>query len=193
MKKEHAYIIAGIVTVIAFLIIKRQSIMNTVNKVTQILTRSEFINKFADTVKKASYGTGLFPSLFMAQAILESADSKGNPGNSGLARNHNNFFGIKADKSWTGAKAILKTREVIDGKEVYVDEPFRKYKTPFDSFVDRVLFLQKNKRYANNGVFSAKTPEAQAEALQRAGYATDPNYSKMLISLINKHGLKSLD
>jgi len=139
-------------------------------------------------VIKAAKGTGLFPSLFMAQAILESGN-----GQSSLAKNYNNHFGIKASKAWKGKVVRLNTREVFDGREVYIQDGFRWYENVQDSFKDRVKFLQENARYRSNGVFDAKSPEEQADALQRAGYATDPNYASTLKSIISANNLKELD
>lgn len=157
------------------------------------MTRQEYIQKFREVVMEAVRGTGLFPSVMMAQAILESSDKHGVPGNSSLARIHNNHFGIKADKAWLGPKVNLKTREVFDGKEVVIGDYFRVYEDVTQSFRDRVTFLQRNKRYEKAGVFAAKTPGEQAEALLRAGYATDPNYAIILKSLIRKLNLEELD
>lgn len=157
------------------------------------MTRQEYIQKFRDVVNGAVKGTGLFPSVMMAQAILESSDKHGVPGNSSLARLYNNHFGIKADKTWTGKKVNLKTREVFDGKDVIIGDYFRVYEEPIQSFKDRVAFLQRFKRYEKAGVFAAKTPGEQAEALLRAGYATDPNYAIILKSLIRKLNLEELD
>jgi flagellum-specific peptidoglycan hydrolase FlgJ len=157
------------------------------------MTRQEYIQKFRNVVIEAAKGTGLFPSVMMAQAILESSDKNGVPGNSSLAKIYNNHFGIKADKSWTGKKINLKTREVFDGKEVVIGDFFRVYDEAIQSFKDRVAFLKKHSRYTKAGVFTAQTPEAQASALQLAGYATDPNYASMINSLIKKLNLQELD
>lgn len=152
------------------------------------MERADYIKQFTNAVLKASKGTGLFPSLFMAQAILESGN-----GESSLAKTYNNHFGIKASKDWTGKVIDINTREVFDGKETYIKDGFRWYDNPTDSFKDRVSFLKKHPRYTRFGVFEAKNPEEQADALQRAGYATDPNYSKILKSLIVRYNLKNLD
>lgn len=146
----------------------------------------DFIKKFTNIIIKASQGTGLFPSVFMAQAILESGW-----GNSSLAKEYNNYFGIKADNSWKGPKVNLKTREVFNGKDTYITDGFRVYDNPEQSFYDRVEFLKKFSRYKK--VFTAPTPEDQAWELQKAGYATDPNYANAIINLINQNNLKSLD
>ena len=151
-------------------------------------TRLDYIKQFTDATISAAKGTGLFPSLFMAQAILESGN-----GQSTLAKKYNNHFGIKATRAWKGKVIDMKTREVYNGNEVYIKDGFRWYNNPESSFKDRVRFLKRNPRYAKNGVFTAKTPEEQADALQRAGYATAPNYASTLKWIINKYNLKSLD
>lgn len=166
----------------------KEPIKQVAESVIANFTRPQFIERFKTIVKNASKNTGLFPSVFMAQAILES-----NNGNSGLSKKANNFFGIKADPSWLGDIYTAQTREVVNGKDVIETAKFRKYSTPELSFIDRVQFLIDNKRYKNAGVFSAKTPEEQAKALKAAGYATDPLYAELLIKLINQNNLKSLD
>lgn len=153
------------------------------------MTRPDFIDFIKTPAIKACEGTGLFPSLMIAQAILESGD-----GESVLSREANNYFGIKADSSWKGEIILLNTREVIMGKSVMVPAKFRKYSTLEDGFRDRNAFLKSNPRYTRFGVFTAFTPEDQAIAFQKAGYATDPNYVSLLISIINGSGkLKQYD
>lgn len=152
----------------------------------------EFIKRNANDVIKSVKGTGIFPSLKMAQMIIESSgkDEKGKFGiGKGLAvRKATNYFGIKADKGWKGKKVQLATPR--DGKPV---SQFRVYTTPLDSLKDHTDFLLKNSRYKTHGVFNARTPEAQAESLQKAGYSESPTYSKALIGLIKAYKLKDLD
>ncbi len=151
-----------------------------------------FISKNAKDVIESVKGTGFFASLKMAQMIIESSgkDANGKFGiGKGLAvRKANNYFGIKADKRWQGKRVALNTPK--DGKPVSL---FRVYPTTLDSLKDHTQFLLTNSRYTKNGVFKAKTPQAQAEALQRSGYSESPTYSKALISLINAYKLEQLD
>ena len=157
------------------------------------MTRQEYIKKFTSAAIDSTKGTNLFPSLVMAQAIVESANKYGVAGESTLAKQFNNHFGVKADPRWKGMKVNLQTREVYDGKSVMVGDYFRVYENPEQSFKDRNDFLTLNPRYRKAGVFNATTPEAQAEALQKAGYATDPNYANLLKLIIKSYGLKKLD
>lgn len=152
----------------------------------------DFINTHAKDVIRSVQGTGIFPSLTMAQMIIESSgyDEHGKFAiGRGLAvRKANNYFGIKADKGWHGPSVQLGTPK--DGKPVSL---FRVYNTPFDSLKDHAAFLMQNARYKMNGVFTATTPQAQANALQRAKYSESPTYDKTLIGLINIYHLEQLD
>lgn len=152
----------------------------------------DFIKRNAENVIRSVQGTRLFPSLKMAQMIIESSgkDAFGRFGiGKGLAvRKANNYFGIKADGSWKGRKIALSTPK--DGKPVSY---FRVYPTALESMKDHTAFLTQNSRYKANGVFTATSPQAQAAALQRAGYAESPTYSRALVGLINAYGLTQLD
>lgn len=155
------------------------------------MTRQEYIKKYTPIVLEVTKGTNLFPSVNMAQAILESSDSKGIPGNSTLARVYNNHFGIKDSKDWTGKTVNLKTGEVINGKYGIITDSFRVYENATDSFRDRVKFLIENKRYTN--ALKAKTPSEQSFLLEKAGYATAPNYNETIDYLIKSLNLLILD
>lgn len=144
------------------------------------MTRQQYIKMIAPIAQQVCKGTGLFPSTMIAQAIIES-----NNGNSDLTIDANNHFGIKADKSWKGDIYPKRTREVLKGKTVYIVDNFRKYPSINEGFTDRNKFLKQNKRYTTAGVFVAKTPETQAVAFQEGKYATDPNYAKIINSVIN--------
>lgn len=151
------------------------------------MNEMNFIQKIGKQAVEAG-SPDLFPSVIIAQAILES-----NWGNSKLSSRFGNHFGIKADKKWKGPSVEMLTREVIDGKSVVITAPFRVYANPADSIKDRNIFLRSNKRYAKAGVFEAKTPEEQATAFAVGRYATDPNYAKKLIQLIRQYDLKKYD
>ena len=101
-----------------------------------------FIQKHAADVIRSVQGTGIFPSIKMAQMIIESSgkDENGKFGiGKGLAvRKANNYFGIKADKGWKGEKVALNTPK--DGKPVNY---FRVYPAAKDSLQDQNRFAQK--------------------------------------------------
>lgn len=153
------------------------------------MNRAEYIETYGPmAVEACKEYPELYPSVLLAQAILESAN-----GNSALAKRANNHFGIKEGVGWNGEVVEFNTREYKGGQWVTVKAPFRSYTTVTDSFRDRNRFLARNPRYTNNGVFSAASPEQQCKALLRAGYATDPEYADKLIALIDRHNLKRFD
>lgn len=151
-----------------------------------------FINRHAADVIRSVRGTGLFASVKMAQMIIESSgrdqNGKFRIGGGLAVRKANNYFGIKADKNWPGPKVSLSTPR--DGKPVNY---FRVYATPLDSLNDHTGFLLNNSRYKSSGVFNAKTPLEQTQALQRSGYSESPRYGAALMKLITAYRLDKLD
>lgn len=119
-------------------------------------------------------------SITLAQGILESAN-----GNSDLAKDANNHFGIKCHKGWTGKSYTMDD----DAK----DECFRKYKDPFDSYRDHSQFLLTRNRYAF--LFNLKLHDYKgwAKGLKKAGYATNPKYPQLLIKIIEEQQLYKYD
>jgi len=147
--------------------------------------------QFIDRAKAAVLNDpmpGLFASVAIAQAALESGY-----GQSGLSLKYQNYFGIKASAGWKGKTSVMKTDEYENGKKVTINSGFRVYPSLQDSIADRNNFLKVNTRYTKGGVFSAKTPEDQAKALQASGYATDPNYAAKIIAIINQYNLRETD
>lgn len=150
--------------------------------------REDFIKKYSKDVINATEGTNIFPSVKMAQLIIESADNKGRAGEGVVFKKTNNGFGIKADANYKGEKMLFSTP-----KDATKLNYFRVYPTVFDSIKEHSNFLLNNSRYKKAGVFTAKTPEEQIKRIAQAGYSESPTYAKAIISLINSYNLKSLD
>ena len=95
-----------------------------------------------------------------------------------------NVFGIKATSSWTGKTTDVTTTEYIGGKARKLVAKFRAYESYEDAFKDYARMMKNSPRYAQA---RAQTDSAQAYAssLQRAGYATDPDYADKLSRAIN--------
>lgn len=145
-----------------------------------------FIDKAWNAIQGIDMG-GLFPSVLIAQAAVESSWGK-----SDLSSKYNNYFGIKKH-NWTGKTVKMWTTEVQNGKTVKVLADFRVYDSMLDSIKDRNKFLRENKRYETNGVFDAKTPQEQVEAFKRAKYATGENYVTAIMNTIKANGLTKYD
>ena len=146
------------------------------------MTKEDFFKKYYNFAVSATTGSGLSPILILSQAYVESGAGK-----SSLTTKYNNFFGVKADKSWQGKTVTLKTKEQTKAGQVYtIFDKFRIYNSPGESFIEQIKFLKSNPRYTKAGLFTYPDNYAkQADTLQKAGYATDINYSKLLKDVSN--------
>lgn len=152
---------------------------------------SEAKKKWLITISELCIKASLkYPELFASVAIIQGAIETG----WGQHVVGNNYFGIKADASWTGPIVAAGTSEQNAlGQAYHINANFRRYDSAEQSVYDRYQFLVENSNYREAGVFSAKTPEDQIRAMHAAGYATDINYSSMIISEIEYRNAKSAD
>jgi len=144
------------------------------------MSRAEYIDKYKSLAIDDMDKYGIPASITMAQALLESDN-----GNSELARNANNHFGIKTKKDWPG--------EVYIYTDDAPNEKFRKYDCVEDSFRDHSEFLDKSSRYQSLFNLDITDYTGWARGLKAAGYATNPLYAEMLIKIIEDNRLYLLD
>ncbi|NHW98818.1 flagellar assembly peptidoglycan hydrolase FlgJ [Pseudomonas koreensis] len=135
----------------------------------------EFVNTMLPMAKEAAARIGVDPRYLVAQAALETGWGKSVMRAQDGSSSHN-LFGIKASSNWTGDSARAITSEFRNGQMVKETAQFRSYASYKDSFHDLVTLLQTNNRY-QDVVKSADNPEQFVRELQKAGYATDPNYA----------------
>ncbi|CAN5166566.1 hypothetical protein BH09BAC1_BH09BAC1_08710 [soil metagenome] len=140
----------------------------------------QYIDKFGPIAQNEMSLYGIPASITLAQGILES-----NYGNSELTKNAKNHFGIKCHSGWTG-------------KGYYMDddaqkECFRVYDTDAESYRDHSDFLKTRERYAFLFELDASDYKSWAKGLQRAGYATNPQYANLLIRIIEERNLSRFD
>ncbi len=143
------------------------------------MTRSEYIDTYKDLAMREMERTGIPASITLAQGAFESGN-----GNSTLARNANNHFGIKCH-DWTG--------KTFTHDDDIKNDCFRKYKSVEESFKDHSDFLKSHNRYAF--LFNLKSDDykAWANGLKEAGYATNPSYSQAIIKVIEDFELFKYD
>ena len=143
----------------------------------------EYIERYKEIAMEQMRRYGIPASVILAQGILESAN-----GQSQLARNENNHFGIKATPSWLAAGGAY---------GVYADdkpnEKFCKYASVADSYEHHSQFLKNNQRYADCFRLSADDYRGWCIGLDKAGYATSGTYGKNLINTIERLGLQDID
>ncbi len=145
----------------------------------QHIALKDYIAQYKHVAIAEMRTSGIPASIKLAQAILESGF-----GNSELAVNANNHFGIKCH-GWPGASYFYTDDEP--------DECFRKYADPLYSFFDHTEFLTTRPRYAFLFDYDADDYKSWARGLRRAGYATNPEYANILIRLIEQHQLYRFD
>ena len=147
------------------------------------MTKQDFIKKIGILANQNMRKTKILASLTIAQAILES-----NWGQSGLTLRANNLFGIKGE--YNGQYEIAKTSEYYNGEWVTVDAKFRKYPSWTESIQDHSELLQKP-RYQN--LIGVTDYTLACKLIREDGYATDPEYTNKLISIIEYYGLTKYD
>jgi flagellum-specific peptidoglycan hydrolase FlgJ len=150
--------------------------------------QEQFIASIAEAAVESADQTGVPASVTIAQAILESYW-----GSSRLAREANNYFGIKAQTRGGSAGSVwFDVWEVVGGRNVMQSQAFRAYHTIAESFVDHGLFFVENSRYAS-ALAVRNTPRQFAREINRDGYATDPAYASKLIGLMDRYNLYRFD
>jgi hypothetical protein len=144
-------------------------------------TKTElYIEKYSSMSITEMNQFGIPASITLAQGILESGN-----GESRLATEGKNHFGIKCHSNWSG-KTII---EDDDEK----GECFRKYSKVADSFRDHSLFLTERGRYSFLFEYNKTDYKKWAKGLKKAGYATNPKYPSLLIDLIEEYDLSRFD
>lgn len=141
-------------------------------------------NEMITGAQEAESKYGIPASITLAQIVLESGGGKGG-GLSKLAANYNNLFGQKAGKNESGV--TLQTTEYIQGKPVPSSAKFKVYDSVAESIDDH------GKKWGVSRVGQQNSIEEYADALVKEGYATDPSYSSLLLSIIKDRDLTQYD
>ena len=146
----------------------------------KLATYVDYIDKYNKLAVSHMEKYKIPASITLAQGILESG-----AGNSSLARESNNHFGIKCHSDWKGGRVYRKD----DGP----NDCFRKYKKVEESYEDHSKFLTQHQRYSVLFTHNIKDYKAWARGLQKCGYATDKAYANKLIKLIEDYELYKFD
>lgn len=202
-KKSGGFIIIATILILVVLgafYVRRTSQINQANALAQQAAKQASESAHAAVVKEqkehnqfiasvAKPATVLYekqqqvlPSIVVAQAILES-----DWGKSGLYKNANNPFGIKGN--YKGQSVRYETTEVLDGKSQKVLADFKKYPNLEAAINDHNQILVTNYVKENN----TQSYQQMAKSLQEHGYATDPDYTDKIVSIIQKYKLSDYD
>lgn len=146
-------------------------------------SREEFVATLLPMAEKAARKLGVEPRYLVAQAALETGWGKSMIRQKDGTNSHN-LFGIKST-AWQGESAQVTTTEYVDGKATRQVAGFRVYDSFEQSFNDYVAVLQNNDRYRHAVQVAGKAGDSAGfvRELQRAGYATDPNYARKVAQI----------
>lgn len=189
-----AILILGCGFVLAVVMINhwRQEVVNSQPNIqvqNQFRQKQQFVKKLAPAAVKYGQQYHVLPSVTLAQAVLES-----NWGQSRLASDYHNLFGVKDDNPQESQE--LQTQEYQDGQWVTVTARFKVYTNFEASIADHDALLANgttwNKQQYQH-VLAADNYVEAAQSLQKDGYATDPDYAKKLIKIIQTYNLDEYD
>lgn len=142
--------------------------------------QSDFINRIAPAAQRVSAQTGVPASVIISQAALESRW-----GQSDLSKKYNNYFGVK------GKGVALPTYEYRNGVPKVEYAQFKTYNSLDESLLDYAKTLR-NDRYKNAFRYT-NDPAKFVQEVKNGGYATDPNYVKHVLGVINSNNLTKYD
>ncbi len=152
-------------------------------------TQEEFVAALMPFAKQAAAELNIKTDVLLAQAALETGwgkhvihDTQGN--------NSFNIFNIKKSNSWEGKSVGVKTLEYQNGIAQKEHAEFRQYDDYRQSFLDYVNVMKTNPRY-QHALNAGATSAGYAEALQAAGYATDPDYAAKIKQLLTSDAIRS--
>lgn len=146
-------------------------------------SKEDFVRQMLPHAEQAARELGVDPHALLAQAALETGWGKSVPGNAAGECSFN-LFGIKAGGQWSGPTVNVPTLEFVEGVAVRKVERFRSYESPADSFRDYARLIRNNPRY-ENALDAGANVAGFASALQRGGYATDPQYASKIVAVAN--------
>jgi peptidoglycan hydrolase FlgJ len=150
---------------------------------------AEFVQRMLPHARAVADKLGVSARAVLAQAALESGWGTRTPARPDGSPSHN-LFGIKAGASWRGDSVSVPTLEYEDGVARRVQERFRAYASPGASFEDYAALVAGDPRYAE-ALARGDDVASFGQALQAAGYATDPDYGRKLATLADGEQMRA--
>ena len=151
------------------------------------MSKKDYIEKYKELAISEMERSGIPASISLAQGIVESS-----AGNSRMARESNNHFGIKCKTDWTGDTFYIEDDD-YDAKGNIMKSCFRKYPRAEESYLDHTDYLANTPRYKSLFEYESTDYESWAQGLKKLGYATNPQYADMLIRTVKENDLGQFD
>lgn len=150
----------------------------------------EFVLSLYPQAQAAAKELGISAKALIAQAAVETGWGKFMI-HQGDGNNAHNLFGIKADRRWNGDKTVIDTLEFQNNLPQKQQASFRSYTSFAESMNDYVDFVRSNPRY-EQALEKTSAPKEYFTELQRAGYATDPQYADKIMSVYHSATMSEL-
>lgn len=147
----------------------------------------EYFKKYSHWAVSEMKKSGIPASIILAQAAVESSW-----GNSELAKNANNHFGIKSIRDWDGA-TFCKTDDDRDARGRLIKSCFRQYKSVQESYIDHTQFIVEDDRYDDLFYLAPTDYKSWARGLRDKNYASRADYDRLLIEKIEQYELYRYD
>ena len=157
--------------------------VSTVGRASAGPRQAGFVDQHSQAAAAVARESGIPASYMIGQAGHETGWGKSEIRHADGAPSHN-LFGIKATAAWKGKVAEITTTEYIDGEPRKVTAKFRAYDSYADSFRDYAKLIGNSPRY-DKVMDQLGSVQGFASGLQKAGYATDPQYAAKLSRAIN--------
>ena len=149
----------------------------------------DFVAKVLPVLKRALAGSGLNPLMVLAQGALETGWGA-HVIHTPAGDSTHNLFNIKASSDWDGPAVDVSTMEVRGGQAIQQRDRFRSYDSVEDAARDYASLLKGDQRY-RRALDAAQDPMRFADELQKAGYATDPNYAAKILRVLTSGPLRA--
>lgn len=193
-QRQKRLILLGLVVIVGCFIFSLKQLTTPIfqyvtHETPTSVSRDEFIETLVPHAKELQEGYGILPSIILGQAILES-----DWGQSELASRYYNLFGIKAYGHQKKIK--LDTKEFVNEQWITIKGDFRVYDSWTESMDDHTMLFVNGVTWnpqKYEGVLTASDYAEAADALQEAGYATDPTYATKIKTVIEENQLYQYD
>ncbi len=150
----------------------------------------QFVESLMPIAERVAAKHGMDAKAIVSQAAVETGWGKFVIHTADGKSSHN-LFGIKANKGWQGEQAVVDTLEFNNGVAQKQKAAFRAYSSVEEAMEDYARFVTTQPRYSE-AVENAADAASYTQALQDAGYATDPEYANKIMAVYHSDRLNSL-
>lgn len=165
-------------------VVTLSAVKHNQNQSVKFNSREDFVNTLMPYAEQAAEELELAPQVLIAQAALETGWGQ-HMQKLPNGKSSYNLFNIKSGSAWDGPELNVRALEYKNGVAEKSNSSFRVYGSLQESFDDYVQFIKSNPRY-QDALSVTNDPEAYTHELQKAGYATDPDYAEKINNIFQR-------